>query len=586
MKMQDKLRLALIQDNPTTGDIGGNAEMVLAAIEAHKEADLIVFSECFLTGYPVQDLVLRPGFIRSVEEAIHSIRDAVIAANGPAILLGAPQAGATLPYNAAYLIEPTGAIRIVRKSELPNADVFDERRTFAMSNEPRPAPLQFRGFNLGIQICEDMWHGAVSQSLAAELADVLLVINGSPYQGGKQAVRMQNARARIRATGLPLIYVNQVGGQDELVFDGASFTMNVDGTSTTARAFAPDVLNIFLHREEDGSVRIWIDMDEEDYPYPSDTLQTDYQACVLALRDYVRKTGMPRVFLGISGGLDSALVATMAADAIGPENVFGVMLPSQHTGEESLGLANGLMMRLGINSHTISIGSAYEAVDKRLTDSIDVMAAKAGLKRVNHDIARENYQARLRGVYLMGLSNALGGMVLSTGNKSEMSVGYATLYGDMAGGYNPLKSVWKTDAFRMARWRNTIDPEKFGFLGEIDPIPTGIIDRPPTAELAEGQTDANTLGEYEALDCVLKAMIEGRQSPHAAARTLERTFPQKGELERLIGEGTSAESYAHRIARLVRQAQYKRVQAAPGTVLRLGDFGPGFRYPVAGGYSL
>lgn len=583
--MQDKLRLALIQDNPETGDIGGNAEMVLAALETHKDADLIVFSECFLTGYPVQDLVLRPGFIRSVEESIHTIRDAVIAANGPAILLGAPQAGAILPYNAAYLIEPSGAMRIVRKSELPNADVFDERRTFAMSNEPRPAPLQFRGFNLGIQICEDMWHGAVSQSLASELADVLLVINGSPYQGGKQAVRMQNARARIRATGLPLIYVNQVGGQDELVFDGASFTMNVDGGTMTARAFAPDVLKMTLNREADGSVRIGADLEEEDFPYPTDTLQTDYQACVLALRDYVRKSNMPRVFLGISGGLDSALVATMAADALGPRNVFGVMLPSQHTGEESLGLANALMMRLEINSHTIPIGSAYEAVDGKLTNHIDVIAAKAGVKRVKHDLARENYQARLRGLYLMGLSNALGGMVLSTGNKSEMSVGYATLYGDMAGGYNPLKSVWKTDAFRMARWRNTIDPEAFGFLGAIDPIPTGIIDRPPTAELAEGQADANTLGEYEALDCVLKAMIEDRQSPEAAARTLERTFTAK-ELERLIGEFTRPEGYCYTIARLVRNAQYKRVQAAPGTVLRLGDFGPGFRYPVAGGYSL
>lgn len=584
--MQNTLRLSLIQDNPTTGDITGNTEMVLAALRANPEAHLIVFSECFLTGYPVQDLVLRPGFIRSVEDAIHMIRDAVIAANGPAILLGAPQAGAILPYNAAYLIEPSGAIRIVRKSELPNNDVFDERRTFAMSNDPRPAPLHFRGFNLGVQICEDMWHGAVSQSLAAELADVLLVINGSPYQGGKQALRLQNARARIRATGLPLIYVNQVGGQDELVFDGASFTMNVDGGTMTARAFAPDVLNIILHREDDGSVRVWVEMDEEDHPYPADTLQSDYQACVLALRDYVRKTGMPRVFLGISGGLDSALVAVMAADAIGPKNVFGVMLPSQHTGDESLGLANDLMVRLGINSHIIPIGSAYDAVDSRMVDSIDVIAAKAGLEQVNHGIARENYQARLRGLYLMGLSNALGGMVLSTGNKSEMSVGYATLYGDMAGGYNPLKSVWKTDAFRMARWRNTIDPATFGFLGAIDPIPTGIIDRPPTAELAEGQSDAKTLGEYEALDCVLKAMIEGRQSPEAAARTLERTFTDEAELARLIGVGTSSDAYTQRISRLVRQAQYKRVQAAPGTVLRLGDFGPGFRYPVAGSYAM
>lgn len=584
--MQGDLKLALVQDNPITGDITANTVKVLKALTEHAASDLIVFSECFLTGYPVQDLVLRPGFIHDVDAAIPDIRDAVIAHNGPAVLLGAPQAGGTLPYNAAYLIEPTGAMRVVHKAELPNADVFDERRTFAMSNDPRPAPLHFRGYNLGIQICEDMWHGAVSQSLAAELADVLLVINGSPYQGGKQAVRLQNARARIRATGLPLIYVNQVGGQDELVFDGASFTMNVDGGTMTAKPFAPDVMNVILHREDDGSARIRMGDDSQDHPYPQDQIETDYRACVLALRDYVRKTGMERVFLGVSGGLDSALVAAMAADAIGPSAVVGVMLPSRHTGDESLALADDLMARLGMHRHVMPIGEAFDVVNAGLTAGIDHIAALTGNDRVGHDLARENYQARLRGLFLMGLSNALGGMVLSTGNKSEMSVGYATLYGDMAGGYNPLKSVWKTDAFRMARWRNAIDPKELGFQGPIDPIPTGIISRPPTAELAEGQSDAKTLGEYEALDCVLKAMIEGRQSPEAAARTLVRAYPEHGVLARLIGFGTEPEAYVQRIARLVRMAQYKRVQAAPGTVLRLGDFGPGFRYPVAGNYSL
>lgn len=584
--MHDKLDLVLIQDNPITGNMTSNAEMVISSIEAHPSADLIVFSECFLTGYPVQDLVLRPGFIRDVETGIAAIREAVVAADGPAVLVGAPQAGAILPYNAAYLIEPSGAIRVVHKSELPNDDVFDERRTFAMSNDPRPAPLHFRGFNLGIQICEDMWHGAVSQSLAAELADVLLVINGSPYGGGKHAVRLQNARARMRATGLPLIYVNQICGQDELVFDGASFIMNVDGGAMTAKAFAPDVMKISLHREADGRVRIWADIEAEDHPYPADRIQADYQACVLALRDYVRKTGSGRVFLGISGGLDSALVAAMAADALGPESVVGVMLPSKHTGAESLGLADDLMLRMGIHRHIIPIASAFEAVDGQLTGDMEVIAAKLGLSRVKHDIARENYQARLRGLYLMGLTNALGGIVLSTGNKSEMSVGYATLYGDMAGGYNPLKSVWKTDAFRMARWRNTIDPQALGFLGAIDPIPTGIIDRPPTAELAEGQSDADTLGDYEALDLVLKAMIEKRQDPEDAARALRRAYPDKRQLGRLIGDTTTVEGYTLRIARLVRSAQYKRIQAAPGTVLRAGDFGPGFRYPVAGDYTM
>lgn len=584
--MSEKLNLVLIQDNPITGGIEENASAVMTAINDHPDADLIVFSECFLTGYPIQDLALRPGFIGSVEAGIDRIRREVIARNGPAVLVGAPQAGAILPYNAAYLIEPSGATRVVHKSELPNSDVFDERRTFAMSNDPRPAPLPFRGFNLGIQICEDMWHGAVSQALASELADVLLVINGSPYQGGKQAVRMQNARARIRATGLPLIYVNQVGGQDELVFDGASFIMNIDGAPMTAKAFAPDVMKVSLHREETGDVRIWGGLDLCDHQYPVDSLQSDYQACVLSLRDYVRKTGSERVFIGVSGGLDSALVAAMAADAIGPKNVFGVMLPSKHTGEESLNLADDLMSRLRINRHVIPIAGAFDAVDAQLTGDIDTIADFAGLDAAKHGIARENYQARLRGLFLMGLSNALNGIVLSTGNKSEMSVGYATLYGDMAGGYNPLKSVWKTDAFRMASWRNTIDPKALGFLGSIDPIPTGIIDRPPSAELADGQSDAASLGAYEVLDCVLKAMIEGRQSPIEAARSLVRRFPDKPELAMLIGNGQSPVDYAVRIGKLVRNAQYKRVQAAPGTVLRSGDFGPGYRYPVAGSYSM
>ena len=582
--MRDTLRLALIQDNPTTGDIGGNAEMAIAALKAHADADLVVFSECFITGYPVQDLVLRPGFLRLVEEKIQELRLAVIAAAGPAMLIGAPQAGATLPYNAAYLIEPTGAIRVVHKSELPNTDVFDERRTFAMSNDPRPAPLAFRGFSLGIQICEDMWHGSVSHSLAAELADVLLVLNGSPYQGRKQKLREKIAATRIRETGLPLIYVNQFGGQDELVFDGASFTMNTDGATMTAKAFGPDVLKVLLRRQDDGRVHIEMDGEVQLSPYPEDELQTDYQACVLGLRDYIAKTGSPRVFLGISGGLDSALVATMAADAIGPGNVFGVMMPSQHTGGESLGLADDLMARLGVVRQVLPIGEANEVVDRTMTGIADVIGAAAGLE-VRHGIARENYQARLRGMFLMGLSNALGGIVLSTGNKSEMAVGYATLYGDMAGGFNPLKSVWKSEAFEMARWRNAVDPASLGFLGAADPIPAGIIDRPPTAELAEGQADANSLGDYAALDCVLKALIEDRQDPEAASRTLLAAFPDGDELQGLMSEPT-AEAYVLRISRLVRQAQYKRVQAPPGVKLQETDFGAGWRYPIAGSYGM
>lgn len=585
--MADMLRLALIQDNPVTGNIALNTARAIKLVEAHADADLVVFSECYVTGYPIQDLALRPGFIAEVESAIQELRKAVVKLRGPAMLIGAPQAGATLPYNAAYLIEPTGAIRVVHKSELPNEDVFDERRTFAMSNDPRPKPLRFRGFNLGIQICEDMWHGDVSRSLAAEMADVLIAINGSPYQGGKQAQRKAHAAARVRTAQVPLIYVNQVGGQDELVFDGASFTMNTDGATMTARAFAPDVMRIRLRRAGPGA-HIEMDGEVQDHPYPASELQADYQACVLGLRDYIGKTGSSHVFIGISGGLDSALVATMAADAIGAESVYGVMMPSRHTGSESLGLADDLMARLGINAHVIPIGEAFAVVDSVMTGHSEAIAQAACLTsrvKAGMELARENYQARLRGMFLMGLSNALGGIVLSTGNKSEMAVGYSTLYGDMAGGYNPLKSVWKSEAFEMARWRNSIEPREFGFMGERNPIPPGIIDRPPTAELSEGQTDAASLGDYAALDTVLKALIEQRQDPGAATLTLAAAFPDREELERLTGERT-AYDYVRRIAGLVRRAQYKRVQAPPGVKLQETDFGAGWRYPIAGRYSL
>lgn len=582
--MRDSLRLALIQDNPTTGDIHGNAGSADAALRANADADLVVFSECFLTGYPVQDLVLRPGFLRTVEEVLQQLRLSVIGLNGPAMLIGAPQAGATLPYNAAFLIEPDGAIRVVRKSELPNTDVFDERRTFAMSSDPRPTPLSFRGFNLGILICEDMWHGPVSQSLAAEMADVLITINGSPYQGGKMETRKAIAARRIRETGLPLIYVNQVGGQDELVFDGASFTMNVDGATMTGKAFEADVLKVMLRRRNDGPVQVEMVENVQDATYPQNELQSDYQACVLGLRDYIRKTNSGKVFIGISGGLDSALVATMAADALGPDKVFGIMMPSQHTGGESLGLADDLMARLGIVSEILPIGDAYDVVDRAMTGITETLGQRTELLP-QHGTARENSQARLRGLYLMGLSNTLGGMVLTTGNKSEMAVGYATIYGDMAGGFNPLKSVWKSEAFEMARWRNGIDPDAFGFLGATNPIPAGIIDRPPTAELSDGQTDAASLGDYKALDCVLKALIEGRQDSDAAGRTLVATFPDGKDLEGLIG-GATPQAYAGRIAHLLRAAQHKRVQSPPGVKLQETDFGAGWRYPIAGTYSM
>lgn len=582
------LRLSLIQDNPVTGAVAQNTQTVIEHLDRERDVDLIVFSECFVTGYPVNDLVTRPGFLHEIDQAIAQIRTAVIAANGPAVLVGAPQSGARLPYNAAFLIEPSGAVRVVRKSELPNADVFDERRTFAMADPKDATPLEFRGFRLGIQICEDMWHGPVSRALADECAEVLLVINGSPYQGDKQAIRLQNAQARVRSTGLPLIYVNQFGGQDELVFDGCSFTMNTDGAVMTAAAFRADVMRVNLRRQPDSTIHIE-GVDERANTAPTEiegiprVIGEDYNACVLGLRDYVEKTGSPRVFLGVSGGLDSALVLAMAVDAIGADRVVGVMMPSSHTGDESLSLAEDLMTRAGVHKMTISIGDAYDVIDGAMTDYVDTLSAQLGVTP-NHAIARENYQARLRAVKLMGLSNALGGIVLSTGNKSELAVGYSTLYGDMVGGFNPLKSVYKSEAFMMAAWRNACDPAEYGFSGVRNIIPIGIITRPPTAELAEGQTDQASLGDYIVLDAVLKVMIEGGMGAKAASRHIQREFGA----EFLDGKtaGLDPDAYAEKIGRMLRNAQYKRMQAPPGVKLNTTDFGLGWRYPIAGKYTL
>jgi NAD+ synthase len=576
------LRLSVIQDNPTVGDVQGNVAMAIEHLNREENVDLLVFPECFVSGYPLGDLVLRPSFMSSIEVAIDELRRAVVEKNGPAVLIGAPMTGARLPYNAAYLIEPSGEMRIVRKRELPNNDVFDELRTFAMSDE-RPTPLSFRGFNLGVMICEDMWHGDVARGLADELADVLVVLNGSPYQGGKQQHRRNIATTRVTTTKLPLIYANLIGGQDELVFDGASFIMNVEGGYSEAAAFKSDVMRLNLTRDDDYRVRIHLEQSFKMNPYPTDTIATDYMAAVLGLRDYLLKTGFKNAFVGVSGGLDSALVLAMAADAIGGENIIGVMMPTEFTGQESLDLADDLMVRLGVIKESVPISPMFEAVCNG-TQEVTQRTGQVLGKEPDFGITQENFQARLRGMVLMGLTNALGGIVLSTGNKSEMSVGYATLYGDMSGGFNPLKSVYKSRAFKMAEWRNT--DEGFALSGgeTKNPIPEGIITRPPTAELANGQTDQASLGDYDLLDMVLHAIIEEKASATTAARKLSANF-DKDDIFKRTG-GYQSLTYARKIARLVRNAQYKRDQACPGVKLNLTDFGLGWRYPIAGKYSL
>lgn len=581
---RQSLKLSLVQDNPVAGDVGGNLARAIRHLrrEAEGGADLVIFSECFLSGYPIGDLALRPGFIGRVGAAVAALSYEIGRLQADegitvAALIGAPRPGRRLPYNSAFLIEPGNAIRIVDKRELPNFDVFDEHRTFARSDATRHEPLLFGGFNLGVMICEDMWHGEVPDSLASEGADLLIAINGSPYHGDKQAVRLDLANALMRRTGLPLIYVNQVGGQDELVFDGGSFFANSPKGHIAGKAFETDVIRAELMRDADGKAHLEMrgDEDRTAVTYPANRIEADYRAIVTGLADYVRKTGTPRVFVGVSGGLDSALVLTLAVDAIGAQNVVGVMMPSDHTGQESLDLARDLMTRLGVHTRTLPIHAMFEAVDGALSVASDDLAPAVGVEAA-HGVARENYQARLRGMALMGLSNALGGIVLSTGNKSELAVGYSTLYGDMVGGFNPIKSLYKSDAFRMCAWRNET-------AGDAPPIPQGIIDRKPSAELSPGQTDEAALGSYDALDAVLREMIDHAAPAGKAVTRLRALFGK--DLDGMIA-GMTPRDYVGRIYDMVRRAQYKRYQAPPGVKLNATDFGLGWRFPLAGTYEL
>ncbi|HEX9447434.1 MAG TPA: NAD+ synthase, partial [Dongiaceae bacterium] len=558
------LRLALVQANPTVGDFTGNLDKVLTYCRQHRDADLIVFPECFVSGYPLEDLVLRQDFLAAARHHIGALAACIAAEKLPAILIGTPLTGTDLPFNAAHLISGDGVIRTIVKNELPNADVFDERRIFDQGHDPKP--IIFGGWRLGAMICEDMWHGRVTRALVDELIDCLIVINGSPYDIDKFQIRLDLAKERVRTAGKPLLYLNMIGGQDELVFDGASFALDRHGRIVAQLpAFAEGVLRVTLRKTADG---VTIEPDETAVPvtpYP-DHLAAIYGACVTGLRDYIEKNRFPHVLIGVSGGLDSALVACMAVDAIGKDRVYGFMLPTVHTGSLSLDLATDLFARLGCRNLTIAIKDVHKTLDKVLAD-VAGQHLFTNTRPEDWSLASENLQPRIRGTLLMGMSNAFGGLVLSTGNKSEMSVGYATLYGDMCGGFNPIKDLYKTTAFELCRWRNADRPD--GALGGDDPIPVGIIDRPPTAELKADQTDESALGSYRDLDSVLRLLIEGQHSP-AQARDIASA--------KLGHELSSA--YVQRIAILVKRAEYKRRQAPPGIKLTSKSFGKGWRYPI------
>src|SRR5580692_8606111 len=547
----DRLAIAVAQLNPIVGDVAGNLERArkARAQAAHDGANIVAFSELFLAGYPPEDLVLKPAFQAACRAAVEALARET-ADGGPAVLIGAPWVEDGKLYNAYALLE-SGRIEALRfKVNLPNYGVFDEKRVFAAG--PLPGPINFRGVRLGIPVCEDTWtdwgdYENVVECLAETGAEILIVPNGSPYARDKGDLRLSIAVARVTESGLPLIYLNQVGGQDELVFDGASFALNADlSVAAQLPAFEENITTLRWSKSESGwrcagPVAPAIDGDKG-----------DYAACVLGLRDYVVKNGFPGVLLGVSGGIDSALCAAIAVDALGAERVRGVMLPFRFTAQVSLDDAAKLAHALGIRYEVLPIAQAVTALKRILSGTF------AGLPR---DITEENLQARARGTLLMAISNKTGAMVVTTGNKSEMSVGYATLYGDMNGGFNPIKDIYKTEVFRLSSLRNSWKPDgALGPPGEV--IPSNIITRPPTAELRENQTDQDSLPPYDMLDAILERLVE-REEPLAS----------------IIEAGFDRELVA-RIDRLLNIAEYKRRQAAPGVKVTRRNFGRDRRYPI------
>lgn len=549
--MTARLAIALAQTDPKVGDVAGNLARIRAARAeaAALGADLVVFSELVVAGYPPEDLVLKPAFQDACRKAVEALAGDT-ADGGPGMIVGAPWVENAKLHNSALLLDAGKIAAIRHKHELPNYGVFDEKRVFASG--PLPGPVVFRGVRLGLMICEDMWFPDSAECLVESGAELLVVPNGSPFETDKLDERIALAGRRVAETGLPLIYVNQVGGQDELVFDGASFVLNADrDRAAQCSAFAEHVALTRWEKGEKG----WACVDGPRAPTP-DSSGAIYAALVLGLRDYVAKNRFPGTILGLSGGIDSALTAAIAADALGPDKVRAVMMPSRYTSRESLEDAAACAKLLGIAYETISIEPAVDAFGAMLA------GAFAG---TNSGIAEENIQSRARGLTLMALSNKFGHMVVSTGNKSEMSAGYATLYGDMCGGFAVLKDVYKTTVFELSRWRNANRPE--GALGPRGPVmPERVIVKPPTAELREGQTDEASLGPYARLDAILRALVEG-----------EKTVAE------VVAAGY-AEDEVRRVWRMLDLAEYKRRQAPPGVKITRRAFGRERRYPIVNGF--
>ena len=548
--MTEKFRLTLAQLNPTVGAIEANAAQVRRAYDEAKGAgaDMIVFPEMFLIGYQPQDLVMKPVLVNAAMAKMEEL--AALTLEGPAIGLGAPYAYGESLYNGYWILAEGRVKQVLRKHHLPNFNVFDEKRLFAEG--PIEGPYAIGPMRIGSPICEDAWHEDVAEAQVESGAEILLVPNGSPYFRDKFDIRLSHMVGRVTENDVPLVYLNMVGGQDDQVFDGGSFVLNRHGRPAhILPVFDSCLRHVDFVRDEDG----WTAEEGEITPHPN-AWEQDYRVMVEALRDYLGKTGFRKVVLGLSGGIDSAIVATIATDAIGAENVHCVMLPSEYTSQGSLDDAKDIAERLGCQYDFVPISAGRDAIT-------DTLAPLFG--DLPFDTTEENIQSRLRGLLLMALSNKFGSMLLTTGNKSEVAVGYCTIYGDMNGGYNPIKDLYKTRVFEQCRWRNANHRDWMkGPEGEV--IPVSIIDKPPSAELRPDQKDEDSLPPYEVLDGILEGLVDREES-----------------VADLVAAGYDRDT-VKRIEHLLYISEYKRFQSAPGARLTAKAFWLDRRYPIANGW--
>jgi NAD+ synthase len=552
-KSRDVLRIAVAQLNPTVGDIAGNLAKAreARADAARQGADLVLYTELFLAGYPPEDLVVRPAFLKACEKAARDFA-ADTADGGPGVIIGAPLKRKSGIHNSVIVADGGKVIGERFKVDLPNYGEFDEKRVFQAGPEIG-GPVNFRGVRLGIPICEDIWGDlGVCETLAESGAEILLVPNGSPYYRAKVDVRHQVAIKQVIETGLPLLYANQLGGQDELVFDGASFAIAADKSLAFQMSqFEDAVVVTTWKRGEPANPEGWTCVDGPMSKLPEKD-EADYRACMFGLRDYVNKNGFKNVVLGLSGGIDSAICAALSVDALGEERVRCIMMPYKYTSKDSFADAEACAKALGCRYDIVPIFKPVDGFMEALGDLFE--GTQAG-------ITEENLQSRARGTILMAVSNKFGSMVVTTGNKSEMSVGYATLYGDMNGGFNPIKDLYKMQVYGLSRWRNAhVPPGALGPTGEV--IPQNIIDKAPSAELRPNQTDQDSLPPYPVLDAILEALVEG----------------EKG-VDNIIAQGFDRAT-VERVEHLLYIAEYKRRQAAPGVKITKKNFGRDRRYPI------